>query len=216
VRADPALRPPHGRYTRESVEFARLANLSDAVFAIAMTLLVLGLDVPDVAATALAGALREVVPQLVAFVLGFALVANVWWLHHRLFSCLDVAERGLIALDLALLGVVALVPFPTGLVGRYPTETAAVLPFVAVFVVLNLLFVALIVRAQQMEAWTRPLPDALYPWVVAGYLVTVAVMSVAAIVSFVAPVAALVVLASSGLPEVVLARRAPVGYRDWP
>jgi uncharacterized membrane protein len=173
VRADPALRPPHGRYTRESVEFARLANLSDAVFAIAMTLLVLGLDVPDVAATALAGALREVVPQLVAFVLGFALVANVWWLHHRLFSCLDVAERGLIALDLALLGVVALVPFPTGLVGRYPTETAAVLPFVAV-------------------------------------------MSVAAIVSFVAPVAALVVLASSGLPEVVLARRAPVGYRDWP
>jgi uncharacterized membrane protein len=215
VRSDPALRPPDGRFARDGVEFARLVNLSDAVFAIAMTLLVLGLDVPDVAGAELAGAVRDVAPQLLAFVLGFALVANVWWMHHRLFSRLDVAERGLIALDLALLGVVASVPFPTGLVGRYPTEPAAVVPFVGGFIVLNLLFVALIVRAHRTEAWTRRLPDEVYPWVLAGYLVTVAVMVVAVGVAFRSPVAALVVVALSGLPEVVLARRAPAGYRDW-
>jgi uncharacterized membrane protein len=206
----------HGHHLRDSVEFARLVNLSDAVFAIAMTLLVLGLEVPDVRAEDLMGELVGLAPHLLAFVLSFALVANIWWQHHKLFSRLAHVDRPLVALDLVVLGLVALVPFPTGLLGSYPTSRAAVLPFIGVFVLLLSLFVASIHHAQRVRAWVRPMPDLVYPWVVASYLVPLAMMLVAAAITLASPLAALAVLACSSLPEVVfIARRAPAEYRSW-
>ncbi|QBI18683.1 DUF1211 domain-containing protein [Egibacter rhizosphaerae] len=98
------------RYRRDSVEFSRVANLSDALFAIAMTLLVLRIEVPDVPADQLAGALADQLPQFIAFLLSFAVVANFWWIHHRFIAVLGVVEPGLIAINLVLLGAVALVP----------------------------------------------------------------------------------------------------------
>ena len=94
-------RPIRGPYGRETVEFARLVNLSDAVFAIAMTLLVLGLTTPVVRPDQLAGELARTFPHLAAFVLGFALIGNVWWQHHKLFARLAHLDRRLVALNLA-------------------------------------------------------------------------------------------------------------------
>jgi uncharacterized membrane protein len=206
--------PAH--YRRDSLEFARVANLSDAVFAIAMTLLVLGLEVPDLRAADLGSELVGLTPHLLAFVLSFALVANIWWQHHKLFSRLAFVDRPLIALDLAMLGLVALVPFPTGLLGSYPSSRAAVLPFIGVFVLLTVLFVASIHHAQRVAAWTHPMPEQVHSWVVAGYLTAITMMLAAAAIAFVSPLAALAVLACSSLPEVVLiARRAPAEYRSW-
>ncbi|MGM0819568.1 MAG: TMEM175 family protein, partial [Actinomycetota bacterium] len=76
--------PPgrRGRYSRGSVEFSRIANLSDALFAIAMTLLVLRIEAPDAEGDALAGAVIAQWPQLLAFVISFAVVAHFWWVHH--------------------------------------------------------------------------------------------------------------------------------------
>ena len=91
-------RDPNGalvrRYGRDTPEFARVANLSDAVFAIAMTLLVLALDAPDVPADRLAAALAAEVPRYVAFVLSFVLVANVWWAHHKFFALVAWIDPG--------------------------------------------------------------------------------------------------------------------------
>lgn len=86
------------------IEPTRMVNLSDAVFAIAMTLLVLGLEVPDVEASGLGPALRAMLPNLLAFALAFGLVCNVWWVHHRLFARLAPLDRGLVAINLVLLG----------------------------------------------------------------------------------------------------------------
>jgi uncharacterized membrane protein len=206
--------PAH--YGRDSLEFARVANLSDAVFAIAMTLLVLGLEVPDLRAADLGSELVGLTPHLLAFVLSFALVANIWWQHHKLFSRLAFVDRPLIALDLAMLGLVALVPFPTGLLGSYPSSRAAVLPFIGVFVLLTVLFVASIHHAQRVAAWTHPVPAQVHSWVVAGYLTAITMMVAAAAVAFVSPLAALAVLACSSLPEAVfISRRAPAEYRRW-
>jgi uncharacterized membrane protein len=202
-------------YGRDSLEYARLVNLSDAVFAIAMTLLVLGLEVPTTTADGLAAELAAVGPQLVAFLLGFALIANLWWQHHKLFARLAFADGGLVAIDLALLGAIALVPFPTGLLGSYPTARAAVLPFAAVFVLLVGLFLWLVVHAQRRRAWLHPLPPGLAAWIVGGYVVVLVTMLVAMLVALVSPVAGLLVLAASNLPERVLAHLAPAGYRDW-
>jgi uncharacterized membrane protein len=203
------------RYRRDTLEFARLVNLSDAVFAIAMTLLVLGLEPPVGDPDRLGAELAGAAPQLVAFLLGFVLVANIWWQHHKLFGRLAYVDRGLVAIDLAMLAAVALVPFPTGVLGRHPTERAAVVPFAAVFVLLVTLFLALVVRAQRQGAWSRPMPAPLFTWVVAGFVVTLAMMGVSAVVAVWWPVAGLAVLAGSNLPEVFLARRAPPGYRRW-
>jgi uncharacterized membrane protein len=205
-----------GHYARESIEFARIANLSDAVFAIAMTLLVLGLEVPEVRADDLGDELLRLTPHLLAFVLSFALVANVWWQHHKLFSRLAYVDRRLIALNLAVLGGVALVPFPTGVLGSYPTSRAAVLSFIGIFVLLLALFVASIRHAQRLAAWIRPMPPRVHAWVIAGYLVALAMMLVAAVVALVSPLTALAVLACSSLPEaLVVSRLAPAEYRSW-
>jgi uncharacterized membrane protein len=203
------------RYERESVEFARLVNLSDAVFAIAMTLLVLGLAVPDVPADAVGRELVGVVPHLVAFLLSFALVANLWWQHHKLFALLGALEPGTIGINLALLAAVALVPFPASLLGRYPTSSAVVVPFILVFAVLVALFIAQVRHAQRRGAWSRPMPDATYPWVVAGFAVVLAVMLLAAAIAVRWPIGGLVVLTLSSVPELVLARWAPADYRAW-
>lgn len=203
------------RHHRDSLEFARVVNLSDAVFAIAMTLLVLGLEVPEVGSDQLTAELVAALPQLAAFLLSFALVANIWWQHHRLFARLDTIDSGTIALDLALLGAVALVPFPTGALGRHPFETATVLPFAAVFVLLIGLFLALVVHAQRVDAWSHVMPGPTFRWVVAGYASVIAVMTVASTVALWSPVVAMILLAGSNLPEVLIARRAPAGYRDW-
>jgi uncharacterized membrane protein len=211
----PATSAAPASFDRESLEFGRVVNLSDAVFAFAMTLLVLGIELPEQTTGPLAGQLPRVLPSLGAFALSFALVAATWWQHHRFVARLQRVDGRLVALDLVFLGVVALVPFPTGVVGRHPTDPAAVVTFAAAFVTLTLLAVAMVAYAQRAGAWTHPLPEPLYPWVVAGYLVVTGIMIVAAVVALRWPLVGLAILACSGVGEVVLRYRAPDGYRDW-
>jgi uncharacterized membrane protein len=202
-------------YGRETAEFARVVNLSDAVFAIAMTLLVLALDVPDVPVAELAGALAADLPQLGAFLLSFTLVASIWWQHHKLFARLARVDLGLVSLNMALLAGVALVPFPTSLVGTAPTSRAAVVPFIAVFLALTVLFTLMLERVQRMGAWEPTMPDGLYPWVRAGYVAVVGMDVLALVVALVWPLPGLLLLLVSSLPERVVAVRAPDGYARW-
>jgi uncharacterized membrane protein len=203
------------RYSRDSAEFGRVANLSDAIFAIAMTLLVLTLERPEVPAGELGSALVDQLPQLIAFVLSFALVANVWWLHHKYFSLLGEIEPGLIAINLLLLMAVAAIPFPTSLIGNEPTAQAAVLPYIAVLVVLSLLYAAMLVRARAVDLWRIQLPAGLFPWLLAGWAASIGVLVIAFAVAIWIPVAGLALLPLSGLAELLIARRAPRGYRTW-
>ena len=204
------------RYGRDTPEFARVANLSDAVFAIAMTLLVLALEAPDVPAERLAAALAAEVPQYVAFVLSFVLVANVWWAHHKFFGLLAWLEPWIIGLNLGLLGLVALVPFPTSLIGAAPTAGAAVVPFVALFVLVHVVFLVLLVRAHALRAWRIPMPRGLYPWLVAGWLGHLSLMVVALAVALVWPIGGLVLAAASGTAVgIAMGVLAPRAYAEW-
>jgi uncharacterized membrane protein len=204
------------RYTRDTAEFSRVANLSDAVFAIAMTLLVLTLDAPDVGGAPLAEALFDRLPQLIAFVLAFGLVANIWWAHHKFVAQLESVERGLIAITLVLLGAVALVPFPTSLIGNAPTERAAVLPFIGLFVGIALLFLLMYARAQAVGAWRRPVPEGLFPWLLGTWAMLMGGMVLALVVAIWVPVAGLVIAAMNGTAVgVLMAWIAPPAYGDW-
>ena len=207
--------PVDQRHGRDTQEFTRLVNLSDAVFAIAMTLLVLTVDVPDVAAPDLAAALLADLPQIGAYALAFALVAGQWYAHRKLFQRLAFTEPGLTVINLVWLGIVALVPFPTSVLGAHPTATAAVAPFLTLFVVLGLGYIALIARAQAVGAWTAPLPTPVYRRTIAAFGLGAATLLIGVAVSFWAPRLALVLAVLQSAPVVLVLHRSPVAYRNW-
>jgi uncharacterized membrane protein len=187
--------PP--RFGRDTQAFSRVVNLSDAVFAIAMTLLVLTLDVPTTEVHRLREALVDQLPQFIAFALSFALVANLWWQHHRMLDLLQAIEPAVIGINLILLAFVALVPYPTSLLGVAPDDSTAVIVFLAVFVVLTLLHLALLARAGALRLVREDVPRERYIGLLAGYGVGVLVLLVAMLIAlWSAPVALVVVGAS--------------------
>jgi uncharacterized membrane protein len=204
------------RYGRDTPEFGRVANLSDAVFAIAMTLLVLTLDVPDPAAGPLGEALLAQLPQLIAFVLAFTLVANIWWEHHKFVARLATLDRPLIGGTLVLLGAVALVPFPTSLIGNAPADRAAVLPFIGLFIFIGVVLLILYWRAQLSGSWLKPWPDRLTGWVLGGWAALIGGLVLALLVAVFLPLLGLVMAALNGwVMTFVMAWIAPPGYRVW-
>jgi uncharacterized membrane protein len=204
------------RFHYDTPEFGRVANLSDGVFAIALTLLVLTLDVPDVPADQLARALLDEAQQVVIFGLSFLLVANIWWVHHRLVGQLAFFESGLIALNLVMLGLVALVPFPTSLVGASPTVGAAVLPFIAVFLAITLVHLGMTFRARRLDAWRREMPDGVFPWLVAGWAGQIAGMIIAMVATIWLPILGLAIVACTGLVVWTLVGVfGPPAHREW-
>lgn len=206
----------HRRYGRDSQEFGRVVNLSDALFAIAMTLLVFStMDVSGVRLDVTMGAVRGQAGELIAFVLSFAVVANFWWIHHRFFAVLGFVEPGLIAINLALLGAVALVPYPTSLIGRDPTLRGTVVPYLLLLSLIAVLHLCLLLRAGAVGAWWRPVPDGLFRWLVAGWGSSTAVTLLALAVSFVVPVAGLVMLVLTWPAEALVRLRAPDDYAVW-
>lgn len=107
----------------------RLVFMSDAVFAIALTLLVLDVRLPDVSWEAspqvFARALEGITPQLLSYAMSFVVLGLYWIIHHRDFSQVVRYDYGLLWLNLATLLFVALLPFPTRLIGEHANQTLA-------------------------------------------------------------------------------------------
>jgi uncharacterized membrane protein len=109
----------------ERTDLGRIVAFTDGVMAVAITLLVLNLEVPQVSAGELDGALVDLIPSLIAYLLAFALVGRFWVLHHRLFERLHRFDDRLMALNLLFLALIALVPFVTDLYDEYTKEAMA-------------------------------------------------------------------------------------------
>jgi uncharacterized membrane protein len=121
------------RPVRETVEFARIVAFTDGVFAIAITLLVLSIEVPSTTPDwRLSEYLLDSWPQFFAYFLSFAVIGRFWIAHHQYFALLHDFDRQLLILNLAYLSLIVLVPFPTELLGDYGDETAAVVLYAAV------------------------------------------------------------------------------------
>jgi TMEM175 potassium channel family protein len=97
---------------------ARLEAFSDGVLSIAATLLVLELHVPEVGQS-LGAALLAQWPEYAAYVVSFATIGIIWVNHHHLFIHVRRVDRTLLFLNLGLLLVVSVIPFPTAVLGRY-------------------------------------------------------------------------------------------------
>lgn len=117
---------------------------SDGVFAIAITLLVLDISVPESEISHLWSGIAAQWPSYLAYVTSFLAIGAVWIQHHSLFSCLRLVDSALMRLNLALLMVVSFLPFPTGLMAQAIThsrgdERAAVVLYGATLLVISLL-----------------------------------------------------------------------------
>ncbi len=112
------------RYGREESEFDRALAFFDAVYALALTLLVTTLDVgADPSEWADLSALWDAVgSQFIAFVISFVVIGAYWLRNHRLLSSFSAIDTHLIVLNLALAGVIILLPFTTESLGEEPAS----------------------------------------------------------------------------------------------
>ncbi len=100
----------------------RLVFFSDAVMAIAITLLALDLRLPDVQVPAgeqLPRLLADLGPQFLAFAISFFVVGMFWGAHHRVFLYIKHYDRLLIWINLLFLFLVTSMPFPTSVLADF-------------------------------------------------------------------------------------------------
>ncbi len=118
---------------RDALGLERLVFFSDAVMAIAITLLAVDVRVPDLpsdlAGKALGAQLANLSPQITSFVISFTVIGIYWAAHHRYFALIKRHDGRLIALNLAFLFFVAAMPFVSSLLGHYPDLAIGVVPY---------------------------------------------------------------------------------------
>jgi uncharacterized membrane protein len=109
------------------IEFGRIVAFSDGVFAIAITLLVLGLGIPKhLAGGELTDALFDQWDNLLAFAISFAVIGRFWIVHHRFFAEVDAFDGRLLGLNLLYLAAIVLIPFSSEVLGEYGGKTQSV------------------------------------------------------------------------------------------
>lgn len=111
----------------------RLLTLTDGVVAIAITLLVLQLNVPPPAKLAdpasapeLAAQLGKGADQLISYVISFYVIAQFWLVHHRVFRRISGQREGLAWWNFAFLFTVTIMPFASDLLGEYSANPLAI------------------------------------------------------------------------------------------
>lgn len=128
-------------------DLGRIAGFSDGVFAIACTLLILELKVPELESTASRGellaALKAVWPSFVAFFLAFEAILVAWAGHHKGVNQLVRASKPFLFANGFLLFTITFMPFPTAVLARYintPQANVAVMFFSAAWLMVNMGF----------------------------------------------------------------------------
>jgi uncharacterized membrane protein len=108
----------------------RLIFFSDAVFAIAITLLTLDIRLPagmEMSSNAqLLDQLLGAWHKYLAYAIGFLAIGSFWMAHHRRFRFIKRYDRGLLMLNLLFLMIIAFVPFPTSVISESGNRTATV------------------------------------------------------------------------------------------
>jgi len=106
--------------------------LTDGVFAIAITILVLDLRVPaDIAPRELSALITDLVPEFISYAISFAVIAIYWQAQREVFDDIERNDAVLIWLTLVFLMAIAFLPFPTLLIGEFFTKQISVVFYAA-------------------------------------------------------------------------------------
>ena len=189
----------------------RVLAISDGVFAISMTLLVIGIGVPALRAAGseheLLQALLDLWPDVVGFVIGFAVIGRYWAAHHQFFALVQEVDGTLIRRNLVYLASIAFLPFPTAVLGDYLHNPVAVGAYALAVAGVSGLEVVLLDCAHRDGLLRRPLPPHVYRWARRASLLPVVLFVASVPVAFASTVAAVVIWMVVVPFEVVLVDR---------
>jgi uncharacterized membrane protein len=123
----------------------RVILFSDAVFAIAITLLIIEIKVPaihgeDLSESTLLIAMVNLIPKFIGFIVSFFMIGMYWTRHHTLFGYVTNCTPKLMWLNLFFLLSIILMPFSTGIFGEYSTPSSIHLKTPLIVYVLNICF----------------------------------------------------------------------------
>ncbi len=163
--------PPSGGRRRQrnvAFDYDRTVALSDGVFAIALTLLVLTIPEPD-SGNDLWGFLDDNLAAFGAYGLSFVVLAALWRHHHVFLRGISRIDARLTSLNLLYLGLIALIPYPTGILAEHGDQSAAVVLYAATLAAVSAVTAAMVVYSQraglappraQSLLWTLTTPAA--------------------------------------------------------
>jgi uncharacterized membrane protein len=166
----PVSRQRRGTWSYEEGEgaaFDRVAYFTDAVFAIAMTLLIVSVEAPELAGPqddpdSLLDPLYDLGPQLFSFFIAFLLLGRYWMTHHAFFAALRRVDRRFIGLNLVYLAFVAFLPFPTELVGKYERNPVSVAIFAITLAMISGMESVIFRHAHRAGLLTKPMSESSY------------------------------------------------------
>jgi uncharacterized membrane protein len=130
---------------QEEASPERVITLSDAVVAISLTLLILGIQVPAPgglrnpdSTSQLASALSQTVNGWISYGVSFYVIAQFWLLHRQAFRGVRVYREGLAGLNFLFLFTISVMPFTSDLISKYPNNSLSVMIFSANLILANL------------------------------------------------------------------------------
>ena len=123
------------RHDESKVDFQleRLTFFTDGVFAIAITLLVIEIKVPEVTEfsdRALLENLSKVLLNFLGFIISFGIIGYYWSVHHRIFGYVNKCPSMLLWVNFLFLFSIVILPFSSGLVGTFSAHTNMLTPYV--------------------------------------------------------------------------------------
>src|SRR5450432_703331 len=144
----------------------RVVFLSDGVFAIVLTLLVLELRVPqmpvNVPATTLWNTVLRMKPSLLSFLLSFMFISSLWFTHNQLFKLFEKVDNVILWLNNLLLLMVCFIPFPTALIGQYFDNPVGIIILGSIWVITPLIIFILATRAHNKNYLNKHVDIAQY------------------------------------------------------
>lgn len=177
------------RFQRGSEEFTRVVTLSDHIFGFAMTLLVVTVAVPSIedgaSVDALGKALADELHAVLIFFISFAVIGRYWRANHRFLALLGAMDTAYIRWTLVFLAFIALLPFPTDLLGDYFENPLSLVVYAVAVSVVSGLEVVLFRQAHRSGLFHKPMPEAVYRWRCFAALLPVAVFPLSIPLAFI-------------------------------
>jgi uncharacterized membrane protein len=195
---------------RPSSDFDRVGYFSDAVFAIALTLLVVGIGVPKVVNAAdLVDELGELQSEVISFFVSFTVIGFYWKGQHATFALLKAVDGGYITLNLVYLALIAFLPFPTALVGAYEEEPVTVVIYAVTLSAASAMEFVMFLWTVRRDLMIEPLTRAGVRFVAVAQAIPVVVIVLSIPLAFVSPTLTLLSWISIGVFEALWGRRDP-------
>lgn len=166
-------------YERDSTEFNRVIALTDGIYAVAMTLLVVSIGIPKVEPGNLADELLSAHGDVLTFFISVAVLAFYWLSNHHFVRHLKGVDSVYSGLNLIYLALVAFLPLPTALLDRYSGEPITVILYVTTLLLISLMELVLFSRAHRAGLFSSEPPKRVIHYSVLVVMIPVIVFMLA-------------------------------------